>query len=295
MKQQRGRSNLEGVFEIEEIPSDTQRREILDGASTEPLRRVLPQTFEQRRRVGGTTRFVTAGAGEKYSTTAWDGSEYFPSTKLQCPGCLRQQSAKGETHSSPLVVAATVTRAGSHEILPLEAEAVRNEAGQPAQAGALTAAKRWVKRRREEHRPLKLCLLGDDLYGHEPFILELRQLRRGFVLVAKPTAHAGLFERVAALERRGECVRGTWEAGPGSKRRSGEYRSATPVPLTQAGQVRVNFVEVWDRAPAGTVLSPNSGVTEVAVTRAPGATIVGMGRSRWKSETAQFNVQKNHG
>jgi len=39
-KTPRGRSNLERVLQVQELPSDTQRREILDGGSTEPLRRV---------------------------------------------------------------------------------------------------------------------------------------------------------------------------------------------------------------------------------------------------------------
>jgi hypothetical protein len=295
MKKQRGQSNLERVFQVEDIPSDTQMREILDGVPTEPLRRVLPQTFEQMRRVGWTRRFVTEVAGEKYYTTALDGSEYFHSTKIQCPSCLRQKSAKGETHYSHLVVAATLTRAGSHEILPLDAEEVRNEDGQQKQDCELTASKRLVKRLRAEHRQLQLCILGDDLYAHEPFILELRQLRMGFVLVAKPTSHVGLFERVDALERRGEGVRGTWEEGPAGKRRYFEYRIAAQVPLTQGGNVRVSFVEVWERSKDGQVRYHNSWVTDFAVTPENVATISGLGRSRWKIENEQFNVQKNHG
>jgi len=256
---------------------------------------VLPQTFEQIRRVGWTGRFVTAINGEKYYAVAVDGSEYFHSTKIVCAGCLRQRSAKGEIHYSHLVVAATVTRAGSHEILPLDAEEVRNAEGQQPQDCELTAAKRLVKRLRAEHRQLQLCLTGDDLYAHEPFIQELRQLRMGFVLVAKPTSHEALFAGVAELERQGECVRGTWEEGAGSRRRSFEYRSAAHVPLLHSGTVRVNFVEVWERAPAGPVRYHNSWVTDFAVTPETVATILGSGRSRWKIENEQFNVQKNHG
>lgn len=295
MKKQTGRANLERVFQVEEIPSDTQMREILDGAPTDPLRRVLPETFERMRQVGWTGRFVTEVQAEKYYTAALDGSEYFHSTKIQCPGCLRQQSAEGETQYSHLVVAATLTRAGSHEILPLDAEEVRNEDGQQKQDCELTASKRLVKRLRAEHRQLKLCILGDDLYAHEPFILELRQLRMGFVLVAKPTSHVGLFERVDALERRGEGVRGTWEEGPACKRRYFEYRIAQQVPLTHSGRVRVNFVELWECTKDGKVLYHNSWVTDFAVTPETVATISGMGRSRWKIENEQFNVQKNHG
>jgi hypothetical protein len=295
MKKQTGRSNLERVLGIDEIPSDTQMREILDGAPTEPLRRVLPETFEQMRQVGWTVKFVTEVAGAKYYTVAVDGSEYFHSTKIQCPGCLRQQSAKGETHYSHLAVAATLTRAGSHEILPLDAEEVRNDDGQPKQDWELTAAKRLVRRLRAEQRQLKICITGDDLYAHEPFILELRRLRMGFVLVAKPTSHEGLLDWVDELELGGECVHGKWEEGTGSTRRYFEYRSAAQVPLTQSGQVRVNFVELWERTPEGMVRYHNSWVTDFAVTREQAATIIGVGRSRWKIENEQFNVHKNHG
>src|SRR5512132_335883 len=66
MQKQTGRSNLQCVFQVKEIPSDTQMREILDGVPTEPLRRVLPQTFEQMRRIGWTARFVREVTGQKY-------------------------------------------------------------------------------------------------------------------------------------------------------------------------------------------------------------------------------------
>jgi len=295
MKKRTGRSNLERVFEVAEIPSDTQMREILDGAEIEPLRRVLPETFEQMRRVGWTVRFVTELDGEKYDTVALDGSEYFHSTQINCPGCLHHQSSKGETHYSHVVVAATVVRAGSHDILPIDVEEVRNEDGQQKQDCELNAGKRLVERLRAEHPQLKICLTGDDLYAHEPFILESRKLRMGFVLIAKPTSHEELFKRVEARDGRGECVKGEWEEGAGSKRRSFKYRIAPQVPLTQSGKVIVNFVEVWERNQEGKVIYHNSWVTDFEVTRENAATIIGIGRSRWKIENEHFNVHKNHG
>ena len=79
---------LEWVFRVAAIPADTQMRELLAGVPLEPLRRVLPQTCEQRRRVGWTVRFVTAVAGEKYYPSVLDGSEYFHSMQIHCPHCL---------------------------------------------------------------------------------------------------------------------------------------------------------------------------------------------------------------
>jgi len=295
MQKRTGRSNLERVFQVEEIPSDTQMREILDGVPTEPLRRVLPQTFEQMRRVGWTTRFVTEVGGKPYYPTVLDGSEYFHSTQIHCPSCLHQRQANGETHYSHVVVAATVTGAGSHAILPLDAEEVHNTAGQQKQDCELTAAKRLVNRLRAEHRQLAMCIVGDDLYAHEPFIQELRARRMNFVLVAKPTSHVALFEQLEEREQRGAGVRGTWAEGAGRRRRSFEYRSVADVPLTQSGAVRVNFVEVWERRPDGTVGYHNSWVTDFVVTPETVVSIVGIGRARWKIENEQFNVHKNHG
>jgi hypothetical protein len=89
---------------------------------------------------------------------------------------------------------ATLVRAGSHDILPLDAEEVRNEDGREKQDCALNAGKRLAERLREKHRQLKLCICGDALYAHEPFVLKLRELRMGFVLVAKPGSHQELFD-----------------------------------------------------------------------------------------------------
>jgi len=295
MKKKSGQSNLERIFQVEDIPSDTQMRAILDGAPTEPLRRMLPEVFERMRRIGWTAKFVTEVGGEKYYTVAFDGSEYFHSTKIECPSCLRRTSKDGETQYSHVVVGATLVRAGSHAVLPLDAEEVRNEDGQEKQDCEINAGKRMAKRLRQEHRQLKICLTGDDLYAHEPFILNLRELRMDFVLVAKPTSHEELFDWVEDLDRLGECVKGKWEEGPACKRRYFEYRIASHVPIKQDGQVMVNFVEVWERNKKGKVIYHNSWVTDFEVTAGNAAQIIGIGRSRWKIENEQFNVHKNHG
>ncbi|MBO0857040.1 MAG: hypothetical protein J2P21_01010 [Chloracidobacterium sp.] len=65
VKKKSGRSNLERIFQVEDIPSDTQIRTILDGVATEPLRRVLPEVFERIRRIGWTAKFVTEIGAEK--------------------------------------------------------------------------------------------------------------------------------------------------------------------------------------------------------------------------------------
>lgn len=296
MEKLTGQSNLQRLFGVESVPSDTQMRELLDTpAAAEPLRRVLPQVFERMRQTGWTTRFVSTVNGANYYTVALDGSQYFSSEKIQCPACLQRQDKNGDVHYSHYVVGATLVRAGSHDILPLDAEEVRNTDGQEKQDCELNAAKRLVQRLRQEHRQLPLLVAGDDLYAHEPFIQDLRALRLGFILVAKPESHKELYEWVADLDRLGQCVQGKWETGALAQRRYFTYRIASQVPLTQSDQVFVNFVEVWERDKQGQVSYHNAWVTDFAVSAENVATIAGSGRARWKIENEQFNVQKNHG
>jgi hypothetical protein len=179
--------------------------------------------------------------------------------------------------------------------LPLDVEEVRHSEGQETQDCELRAAKRLVRRLRADHRQLAMGIVGDALYGHEPLIVELQRLRMRFVLVAKPSSHAALFAQGEEREQGGECVHGRWEEGTGRHRRTLADRSATDGPLTQAEAGRVNFLEVWEQRPDGTVGYHNSCVTDFAVTPQTVAPITGIGRSRWKIENEPFNVQKNHG
>jgi hypothetical protein len=296
MQQQTGSSNLERIFRVAAIPSATQMREIVDGVPTDPLRRLLPQTFEQMRWVGWTARFVTEVGDEKYSPVVLDGSESFHSTQISCSPWLHQRQAKGETHYAHLVVSARVTRAGSPAILPLEAEEVGNsDAEQAPQECELTAAKRLVRRLRAEHRQLAMWRVGDDLYGHEPLVGELHDLRLHYVLVAKPSSQPALFAAVEECEQRGACGHGTWTEGRGPRRRTFTYRTAAHRALTPTGAVRVNFLEVWEQRPTGPVGYHNSWITACVVTPETGATIAGSGRSRWKIENEQFKGHKNPG
>jgi hypothetical protein len=89
-QQRRSRCTLETIFGVHEVPSDTPRREILDGVPVEWLRQVFPALFAKVRRVGWATDCkspVPSGypQGDDYRAML-DGSDYFHSTKVQWPG-----------------------------------------------------------------------------------------------------------------------------------------------------------------------------------------------------------------
>ena len=300
MQRKRRRCNLETIFGVHEVPSDSQMREILDGVETEPVRAVLPQLWEKVRRAGWGGRFTTTlPSGQHqgtYYTVALDGSEYFQSTKIQCPHCLRQPDAKGRVHYSHLVVGATLVRAGSHQVVPLDVEEVRNVTAESApQDCELTAGKRLVARLRGEHPQMALLVMGDDLYSHVPFVEQLQQLRLHYVLVAKPTSHPTLLAAVAVAEAQGVSQQGQWIEGSGARQRRYTYRLVGQLPLALESPVRVTYVEVWEHTAGGELLYHNSWITDLDVEAAHVVIVVRIGRTRWKIENVQFNVHKNHG
>lgn len=299
MQQKRKRCNLETIFQVTAVPSDTQMREILDGVPIEPLRRLLPELFEGVRRAGWAHQFKshlpTGQHQGDYYTVVLDGSEYFHSTQIHCPGCLRRTSENGTVHYSHIMVGATLVRAGSHVVLPLDVEEVHNTDGETKQDCEINAGKRLMARFRQEHRQMKAIISGDDLDAHEPFVQQLKQSRFPFVVVAKPDSHQELFEWVEMLERAGGSEHDHWHEGPASKRRFFQYRIVRQVPLSAALTTWVTFVEVWETNKTGQVVYHNSWITDLDVDRDHVAVIMAIGRSIGKIENEQFNVHKNHG
>jgi hypothetical protein len=299
MKQRRQQCNLETIFGVREVPSDTQMRDILDGVALELLRPLLPALFEKLRRAGWGKAFTTtlsSGADRgTYYTVMLDGSDYFHSTRLQCPSCVQRHDSSGQVHFRHTVVSGTVVKAGSHRVLPLDVEEVRNDDGQDKQDCEIKAAKRLIPRVRQEHPQLPLIIGGDALYCHEPFILQLREHRMQHVLVCKPGSHQEVYREVEAQDALGAVERGQWHEGPACRRRFYTYRLARGVALTGSGRVRGTFLEVWSHNRSGKHLYHNAWFTDLEVRADNVAEIVAIGRSRWKIENAQFNVQKNHG
>src|SRR5262245_43724369 len=69
MEKKRRRCNLQTIFGVQEIPSDTQLREILDGVEVESIRGLLPQLWEKVRRAGGGGRFTTTLPSGQHQST----------------------------------------------------------------------------------------------------------------------------------------------------------------------------------------------------------------------------------
>jgi hypothetical protein len=289
------RNNLETLFGVREIPSDTQLRDILDGAPWDPARRLLGRLFERYRRSGWAAEFKTSRELGSLYPVALDATDYFSSTAVSCQHCLRSGSGEA-TRYRHTMLAATLIKPRSHRVLPVDAEPVLNTDGTEKQDCELSAAKRLLPRFRREHPKLPVVLLGDALYAHEPFLAVAAELSMRYLLVAKEGSQPETFDWVEDLERQGGWVeRGSWSEGAASKRRHYEYRICRRVPVSAERVAWSTFLEVWERDTKGKQLYHNSWVTDLEVTAETVAEVFWLGRGRWKIENEQFNVQKNGG
>jgi hypothetical protein len=299
MKQRRGRCNLESIFGVKQLPSQSQLRDIIDAADSDSLRQLLPIFFEKMRRAGWAQDYQSilssAGQTTPFYVVALDGTDYFHSQAIACPACLERRDKAGELHFYHTVVAATLVKANSHKVWPLDAEAVRNQDGCQKQDCEINAAKRLLPRLRQEHPHLLMLLTGDDLYSRGPFVELCQQYDFSYVLVAKADSHKEMMEWVEELEQLGGSQRGQWVEGVACKRRYFEYRIVKQVPLNGERRFSVNYVEVWEKNKSGKQVYHNSFVTNLEVSQENVAEVVGMGRAKWKIENEHFNVQKNQG
>lgn len=297
LKHRTGRSNLETIFCVKDVPSDTQLRDILDGAPTEPLRRLLAVIFNRYRRSGWAWEFRTSDAlAKRYYPVAIDGTDYFSSTEINCSACLRRSSDDEKISYRHSILSATLIKPRSHKILPIDAEGILNTDGEDKQDCEINAGKRLVERLRREHPRLDILILGDAIFAHEPMIEQLKARQMAFLLSVKPGSHKETFEWVEELEKVGNWVeRGSWTEGPAAHRRYFQYRICRQVPLSQARKAWVTFIEVWERDKAGRQIYHSSWVTDLEVNSQNIEEIIWIGRGRWKIENENFNTHKNGG
>ena len=193
--------NLKALFAVEAIPKDTALRESVDAVSTEELNPAF-EIFLQRLQRG--KQLTAYSFLDGHYLIALDGSQYFSSEQIQCPGCLTHQGAKGPLRYSHQILQAVMLHPHMHQVLPLAPEPVANTDGHRKQDCELAAAKRILPKIRTAHPRLPIIITADGLYSDQPFVDALKKAGMSFILVAKPTDHKLLFEWVNELSGLGD-------------------------------------------------------------------------------------------
>ena len=125
------RNNLRTVFDVEQIPSDTHLRDIIDSHDYATLRGVFDEYLHQMQRSKELQRYRFYEG--KYLLTI-DGSEYFNSEKVRCKRCLARKKSSGVVEHYHQAVQPAIVHPEFRQVLPLTPK-VHPDAGRGQQAG----------------------------------------------------------------------------------------------------------------------------------------------------------------
>jgi hypothetical protein len=294
VKRTKGRSNVESLFEMLNIPSDNQMRRLLDPVLPKLLAPLYRMIFARLEQTGLLDRMRSHA---KSLLIAIDGTEYFSSQKIDCPNCSHRELANGKTNYFHSVLTPVIVQAGNENVISLEPEFITPQDGHEKQDCEIEAGKRWIDSYGGYYAKRNVTILGDDLFSRQPFCQALQDQNLHFILVCKPDSHPHLYESVAFLAVQG--VLGTYRrrAWNGKHGEIYTYRYANQLPLRgDQDAIQVNWAELTiTHEETSAVIYKNAFCTDFEVTETTVEAIVRDGRARWKVENENNNVLKTKG
>ena len=289
----RNDQNMKNIYRIQNVPSDTTMREILDPIDPDSLRPLFQDVYRMIQRAGGLKPYVFH---EDCYLLSIDGTEYFSSKKVHCPSCMqRKNKSSGEVTYYHQMLGAVLVHPDQKQVIPFAPEPIIKQDGNNKNDCERNAAKRLLTKVREEHPHLKLIVVEDALASNAPHIRLLKQLHMHFILGVKPADHEHLFEEVIKAYEEDRMTSIQWE-DPDRPGVTHEISFTDNLPLNKSNlDVRVNFLQYSEYGPDGERVKHFSWVTDLTITEDNAAHLVRGGRARWKIENETFNTLKNQG
>jgi hypothetical protein len=289
MEQTKGRSNAQSLFGVHKIPSDNHIRDLLDPVKPEQVFPVFEEIFQK---LEEETQLKSFRFFANNLLMAVDATDYFSSKQIHCPQCSTRKMKSGEIHYFHSVVTPVIVSPHQSQVIPLIPEFIVPQDGNDKQDCENTAAKRWFSQHGERYSSLKVTVLGDDLYCHQPLCQLLLKQQFNFILVCRPESHATLYEHLEGISLPTMVVK-KWT---GKFEETYTYRYLNGVPIKNGDDaLLVNWCELTVTKPDGKVVYKNSFATNHTITDETVVEIVLAGRTRWKVENENNNTLKTKG
>ena len=289
MEKSKGRSNVQTLFGVHQIPSDNHIRDLLDPLKPALVSPVFEQALQMLDGGGQLNNFRTLTDNV---LIALDGTDYFSSSQIHCPQCSTRKLKSGEIRYFHSVVTPVIVSPNRTEVIPLVPEFVVPQDGHDKQDCENAAAKRWLLQHGQKYSPLKVTILGDDLYCHQPLCQLLIEQQFNFIVTCLPTSHQTLYEHLEGLNLP-TVIRTKWT---GKVEEIYTYRYLNQLPLKDGDDaLLVNWCELTVTRPHGKVVYQNSWATSHLITAETVIDIVRAGRTRWKVENENNNTLKTKG
>lgn len=291
MQEEQHRNNLNTLFGVENIPKESQLRDIIDNVDSEHFRPIFKDFYSCLQRGKYLEQYQIF---PKMYYFPMDGSEFFSSNAIHCEQCLTKEYTEGEATYSHQVLQGGIMHPDCSEVIPFMPEQIANSDGKSKQDCEMNAAKRYVVKLREDFPRLGFLIGGDALFSKQPLIQAILAEKMHYLFAAKPTDHKYMMEWLDAYPELHSLTL------TDKKGRHHRYEWMNKVPLNgQTDAVIVNFfrciITATNKKDQEEVVFKNNWVTDLAITEKNIETLVKAGRCRWKNENECFNVMKNQG
>lgn len=289
-KRQSDDTNLQTIYNIENVPCDTQMRTILDNVEPADIEPSFTDIFRKLQR--GKVLEPMVFMNNCYLLSI-DGTGYFSSNEIHCDSCCTKTNSKtGKITYQHQMLGAVIVHPDVREVIPLAPEPIIKQDGETKNDSERNASKRLLEKLRKTHPHLRFIVTEDGLSSNAPHIRELKKHQMHYILGAKEGDHAFLFDYVESAAKNGLTTE--IENENENDDIVHKFRFINQVPLNASNQdVLVNFVEYWQITPKKTMHF--SWVTDLHVTKENVFKIMRGGRARWKIENETFNTLKNQG
>lgn len=283
------KANLQTIYQIGAIPSDTQMRAALDPVDPAPLRALFARLFESLRLAGVVSAYQS---WHDHVIVAVDGVEHFSSTKIHCDHCTTRTHRDGVTSYHHAGLAAVLLHPDHEEVFPLDFEPILNPDGARKNDCERNAAKRLCAALDERYPTLKMILVEDALYANAPHIRQLTGYGWRYILNVKPDSHPSLEKQFAGRRATRQVKELRYRDAQGVHH---AFAWTSRLCLCDsAPDVMVNYLLYEQTDPRGK-LTRWTWVTNLPLSARTVERVMRAGRGRWKIENETFNTLKNQG
>jgi hypothetical protein len=287
--------NLESIYGIKNIPSDSRMREICDEIDPKKyLSPIFKVPFRHLQRGKALEPMVFYKGCYLLNL---DGTGFFSSKKISAPYCMEKINKKtGEITYHLQMLGAAIVHPNFKEVIPLCPEMIIKQDGMTKNDCERNAAKRFFEQLRKDHPHLPLIVNEDALSPNAPHIRELKKHNIHYILGVKPGDHKFLFNFVEDAAKNGRTIEFEIE-NEDDPEITHRFRILNEVPLNQSNQeLLVNFIEYWEHSKeTDKITYHNTWITDFTLTKENAYILMRGGRARWKIENETFNTLKNQG
>ncbi len=290
------------LYKMNGIPSTKRLKEIIDPIPSDNLRPVYKDIFRELQRGKALENFLFL---DKFYIFALDGTGYYSSEKVHCKKCLVKKHKSGKVTYSHQMLAGCFVHPLMKQVIPVAPEPIQNSDGNTKNDCERNAAKRFLKKIREDHPKLSIIVTEDGLASNAPHIKELWNNNMHFILGVKPGDHKYLFDWINSFDDLESTVSCKFTGKKVVRKITQKISFVNEVPLNDSNHdIKVNFMKLTEyterKLEDGSWISEGNSttftwITDLKITKENAHDFMLAGRKRWSIENETFNTLKNQG